>query len=259
MLQEERFLRIRSLLATFSRLNVERVVQDLDVSRETVRRDLLALEGLGELRRVHGGAVATAPSPEPPLAVRLIARQKEKRAIARAALGLLRPGQTVFLDTGSTTSILAEQIARLSGMTVITNSPAIALKLAAADEGRVSGNAVRLLGGAIDVKTQATHGEGTLEDIRRFRADVALLSPVGMHPKHGAMSFEHHEAAVARAMAEQAQQVVILADHSKLGQTSRVSYARCADIDIVVTDARARDGVALAGLRKACPRVLVAA
>eukprot|EP01032_Pedospumella_encystans_P035354 gene35354-39994_t len=57
MLQEERFLRIRSLLATFSRLSVERIMQDLAVSRETVRRDLLELEGLGELRRVHGGAV----------------------------------------------------------------------------------------------------------------------------------------------------------------------------------------------------------
>lgn len=258
MLQEERFLRIRSLLATFSRLSVDRVVQDLSVSRETVRRDLLELEGLGELRRVHGGAVATPPEPEPPLALRLIARQKEKRAIARAAVALLRPGQTLFLDAGSTTSILAEEIATLSGMTVITNSLAIALKLAGADEGRAARNEVRLLGGAIDVKTQATHGEGTLEDIRRFRADVALLSPAGLHPKHGAMSFEHHEAAVARAMSEQAQQVVILADHSKIGQASRVTYVRSADIDIAVTDTRAREVGALAALRKACPRVIVA-
>ena len=258
MLQEERFLRIRSLLATFSRVSVDRIVQDLEVSRETVRRDLLELEGSGELRRVHGGAVATGPEPEPPLAVRLVARQKEKRAIAKAAVGLLRPGQTLFLDAGSTTSTLAEEIATLSGMTVITNSLTIALKLAGADEARSSRNAVRLLGGQIDVKTQATHGEGTLEDIRRFRVDVALLSPVGLHARHGAMSFEHHEAAVARAMAEQAQQVVILADHSKIGLASRVTYARTADIDIVVTDAKAREVAGLAALRKACERLVIA-
>ena len=136
MLQEERFLRIRSLLATFSRVSVDRIVQDLAVSRETVRRDLLELEGSGELRRVHGGAIATGPEPEPPLSVRLVARQKEKRAIAKAAVGLLKPGQTLFLDAGSTTSTLAEEIATLSGMTVITNSLTIALKLAGADEGR---------------------------------------------------------------------------------------------------------------------------
>lgn len=258
MLQEERFLRIRSLLATFSRVSVERIVQDLEVSRETVRRDLLELEGTGDLRRVHGGAVITGPAPEPPLAVRLVARQKEKRAIAKAAVALLQPGQTVFLDSGSTTAALAEQIATLSGMTIITNSLIIALKLAGADEGRASRNVVRLLGGEIDVKTQATHGETTLEDIGRFQADVALLSPVALHPKHGAMSFEHHEAAVARAMAAQAQQLMILADHSKIGPASRVTYARNADIDIVVTDAGARDAAALPALRKGCARVVIA-
>jgi DeoR/GlpR family transcriptional regulator of sugar metabolism len=258
MLQEERFLRIRSLLATFSRVSVDRIVQDLDVSRETVRRDLLELEGEGLLRRVHGGAVATGPEPEPPLATRLVVRQKEKRAIAKAAVALLLPGQTVFLDAGSTTSILAEEIAALSGMTVITNSLTIALKLAGADEGRAARNETILLGGRIDVKTQATHGDTTVEEIRRFRADVALLSPVGLHTKHGAMSFEHHEAAIARAMAEQAQQVVILADHAKIGQASRVTYARTADIHAVVTDAKVREMPGLPALRKACERVIIA-
>ncbi|QNK66465.1 DeoR/GlpR family DNA-binding transcription regulator [Variovorax sp. PAMC26660] len=258
MLQEERFLRIRSLLATFSRLSVDRIVQDLAVSRETVRRDLLELEGLGELRRVHGGAIATSAEPEPPLAVRLVARQREKRAIAKAAIALLQPGQTVFLDAGSTTSILAEEIATLSGMTVITNSLSIALKLAGASEGRLTGNRTILLGGEIDVKTQATLGDITVEKIRRYRADVALLSPVGLHAKYGAMSFEHPEAAVARAMAEQAQQVVIVADHAKIGQASRVTYMRTADIDVVVTDAKSRELPGLPALRKACSKLIIA-
>jgi DeoR family fructose operon transcriptional repressor len=258
MLQDERFLRIRSLLATFSRLSVERIVQDLAVSRETVRRDLLELEGLGELRRVHGGAIATSAEPEPPLAVRLVARQREKRAIAKVAVTLLRPGQTVFMDAGSTMSICAEEIATLSGMTVITNSLNIALKLAGAGEGRLTGNRTILLGGEIDVKAQATCGDTTVEAIRRYRADVALLSPVGLHAKHGAMSFEHHEATVARAMAEQAQQLILLADHAKIGQASRVSYARAADIGVVVTDAKARDLPGMAALRKACERVVLA-
>ncbi|MGJ7525008.1 DeoR/GlpR family DNA-binding transcription regulator [Variovorax sp. GB1P17] len=258
MLQEERFLRIRSLLATFSRLSVDRIVQDLAVSRETVRRDLLELEGLGELRRVHGGAIATSAEPEPPLAVRLVARQREKRAIAKAAIALLQPGQTVFLDAGSTTSILAEEIATLSGMTVITNSLSIALKLAGASEGRLTGNRTILLGGEIDVKTQATLGDITVEKIRRYRADVALLSPVGLHAKYGAMSFEHPEAAVARAMAEQAQQVVIVADHAKIGQASRVTYRRTAEIDVVVTDAKSRELPGLPALRKACNKLIIA-
>ncbi|MEF7616083.1 DeoR/GlpR family DNA-binding transcription regulator [Aquincola sp. MAHUQ-54] len=258
MLQEERFLRIRSLLATFARVSVDRIVQDLEVSRETVRRDLVQLEDLGELRRVHGGAVAMGAEPEPPLAVRLAARQKEKRAIAKAAVALLQPGQTVFLDTGSTNAIFAEELATLCGMVVVTNSLNIALKLANAGEGRDSRNQTLLLGGEIDAKTQATYGEAAIEEIHRFRADVALLSPVGLHAKHGAMSFEHHEAAIARAMAAQAQQVVILADHSKIGQASRVTYAKPADIDVIVTDAGAGPLPALAALRKACQQVILA-
>jgi DeoR family fructose operon transcriptional repressor len=257
MLQEERFLRIRSLLTTFSRISVERIVQALDVSRETVRRDLVELESLGELRRVHGGAVSIGPEPEPPLSARLVARVKEKRAIAKAALALLRPGQTVFLDAGSTVSIFADELATLSGMTVLTNSLNIALRLAGSDEKRAARNNIRLLGGQIDISTQATYGDTTVDEIRRYRVDVALLSPVGLHPKHGAMSFEHHEAAVARAMAEQAQQVVILADHAKIGQASRVSYLRSADIDTVITDAKARELPGLALLRKACKRVVL--
>jgi DeoR/GlpR family transcriptional regulator of sugar metabolism len=154
--------------------------------------------------------------------------------------------------------MLAEEIATLSGMTVITNALNIALKLAGADEGRSTRNETLLLGGRIDVKAQSTRGDSTVEEIRRFRADVALLSPVSLHPKHGAMSFEHHEAAVARAMAEQAQQVVIMADHSKIGQTSRVTYMRSSDINVVVTDAKARELPGLAALRKVCGRVIVA-
>eukprot|EP01041_Mallomonas_annulata_P015067 gene15066-biopygen7925 len=77
MLQEERFLRIRTLLSTLSRVSTERIAQDLDVSRETVRRDTLALESQGILRRVHGGVVAQGPEPEPPLAVRQAVRERE--------------------------------------------------------------------------------------------------------------------------------------------------------------------------------------
>jgi len=258
MLQEERLLLIRNLLATFSRVSVDRIVHELDVSRETVRRDLVQLEDLGELRRVHGGAVAVGAAPEPPLAVRLAARQKEKRAIAKAAMALMQPGQTVFLDSGSTNAIFAEELATLCGMIVITNSLTIALKLSHAGEGRDTRNQTLLLGGEIDAKTQATFGPQAIAEIHRFRADLALLSPVGLHPKHGAMSFEHHEAAIARAMVEQAEHVVILADHSKIGQSSRVSYAAPDKIDTLVTDAKASALPALAALRKSCQRVIVA-
>ncbi|RMX04770.1 DeoR/GlpR transcriptional regulator [Corticibacter populi] len=241
MIQEARLHRIRALLSTFNQVSTERIAQDLGVSRETVRRDILELEGQGALRRVHGGVVATEPQPELPLAVRQSVHAREKRAIARAAVQLVQPGQTLFLDTGSTTMLLAEELSTMSGLTIITNGLHVAQKLAAADTQRQSGNEVILLGGMVQPSLAATYGDHTVAEIHRYCADVALLSPVGLSSVNGATSFEHREAAVARAMGERARRLIILADSSKLGQSSRVVYAEPQAIDVIVTDAGARD------------------
>ncbi|MFT4191154.1 MAG: DeoR/GlpR family DNA-binding transcription regulator [Comamonas sp.] len=258
MLQEARLHRIRALLSTFSQVSSERIAQDLGVSRETVRRDVLELEGQGVLRRVHGGVVAVSAEPELPLVVRQAVRAKEKRAIARAAVRLVQPGQTLFIDAGSTTTQLAEELSSMSGLTVITNGLNVALKLAAADTQRETGNSVLLLGGSVSPALAATYGDITVAEIHRYRADVALLSPVGLSGQHGATSFEHHEATIARAMAQRAAKRIILADHSKIGQSSRVVYAGPGDIDVVVTDAAARALPALEELQQTRCEVLLA-
>ena len=186
------------------------------------------------------------------------ANQKEKRAIAKAVLKLIKPGQTVFLDSGSTTTILAEELASMNGLTVITNGLKVALKLGAADDARNPRNNIILLGGHIDAALQSTFGDTTVNEISRFRADLALLSPVGVSRQQGATSFEHHEAAIARAMAEQSQCVMILADHSKIGYSSRISYVKTANIDTIITDSMARDLPGLAALQRAGVNVTLA-
>lgn len=251
MLQEERHQRIRALLAAAHRVSTDRIAGDLGVSRETVRRDIMELEARGELRRVHGGVVAVGPEPEPPIAVRSQVRQKEKRAIAKAAARLVAPGQTLFLDFGSTVSALAEELASLPGLTVITNSFDVAQIVANQNRSRAV-----LLGGRVDEGIPATFGEGTIAEIHRYRADMALLSPVALHPRYGATSFDPREAEVARAMVGNAGRAVILADHSKIGQTSRVSFCPVGGIDTLVTDGRSRELPELAALAAAVPDVL---
>lgn len=258
MLQEERFTRIRNLLDTFTRVSTERVARDLNVSRETARRDLLNLETLGALRRVHGGAVAIGPEPEAPLSVRLRSNPAEKRRIAKAAVELLKPGQTLFLDAGTTTASLAEELSTLSGLTVVTNSVSIALKLAATNAARTSGHDIILLGGWVGAETQAVYGDITVGEIHRYNADVAMLSPVGIDARYGATSFERHECEVARAMCTQSQRTVILADHSKIGQRSRISYIAAGAIDTLVTDSRASGQPGLNALKRAGCKLVIA-
>jgi DeoR family fructose operon transcriptional repressor len=259
MLQEERVIRIKALLDSFVRMSTDQLAQELDVSRETVRRDILQLEAQGTLRRVHGGVVATALQLEPPFVERQRIRAREKRAIAHAVLPLLTSGQTLLLDAGSTTGILADAIATVAGLTVITNSISIALKLTAAKPSRPRpGSEIILLGGQPHGEVQATYGVATVNDIARYHADVAILSPVGLSAAHGATSYEHHEVAVAQAMMRQAKRLVIIADHSKIGVTSRVTYAPATQIDTIVTNRNAANDRELRLLRKAGAQVVLA-
>jgi len=239
MLREERFHRICGLIGTLQWVSTDRIASELGVSRETVRRDVLDLEARGLLRRAHGGVLAPGAESEPPLDVRMQVRQREKQLIAKAALRLINPGQTLFIDAGSTVSILAEELATLSGLTVITNSVDVAVKIVRNGVHRL--NEVRLLGGRFGEDVPATFGGTTITEIHRYRADIALLSPVGISAAKGATSFDLAEAEVARAMAHCAARVVILADQSKLGAVSRAVICPIDQIDVLVTDPKARE------------------
>jgi DeoR/GlpR family transcriptional regulator of sugar metabolism len=256
MWQEDRHQRIRALLSTLQRVSTERIMVELGVSRETVRRDLLDLEALGELRRVHGGAIK--PGAEAPIAERAQTRVKSKTAIAKAAVGLIASGQTLFIDAGTTTAALAEQLAKLANLTIVTNSIDVALKLRGGGEQAEAANEVILLGGTLSNRAMATAGATTVLDIQRYRADVALLSPVGIDHRHGATNYDRAETEVARAMVANAERVAILADYSKIGQRSRISYCQVEQIDVLVTNRKATEAAGFAALKKKLRKIVLA-
>ncbi|SCK18504.1 DeoR/GlpR family DNA-binding transcription regulator [Vogesella sp. LIG4] len=256
MWQEERYQRIRSLLHSLQRVSTERIVAELGVSRETVRRDLVAMEQLGQLKRTHGGAIRIED--EAPIAERAQQNVQAKRLIARAALAELAHGQTVFVDAGTTTAILAEELARFGGLTVITNSFDVALTLRDAASSEVPCNQVVVLGGSLGERAPSTLGAGTVAEIGRYRADVALISPVGVEAARGASNYDHQEAAVARAMVDNASRVVMLADSSKLGVGSRVVFCAPERIDTLITERSAGSVPALAELAAKVGRIVQA-
>jgi DeoR/GlpR family transcriptional regulator of sugar metabolism len=244
MWHEERHTRIRDLLSTSGQVSVERIVTELGVSRETIRRDLVELAARGEIRRVHGGAVLT--SDEPPIAVRHATRVREKRAIARKVASLVESGQTIFMDAGSTMNLVAEALATRTGLTIVTNAVDVAARFASRP-----GNDVHLLGGRFDAQIGCTNGSGTIAEIGRYQPHMVILSPVGIDAKAGASSFEMEEAEIARAMCANARRIVIAADHSKIGVRSRVAWCPADRIDLLVTDRRAEKSRGIAALGKA--------
>lgn len=238
MWQQERYQRIRALLASQQRLSTEQLVSALQVSRETVRRDVAALEAMGELRRIHGGVIARSGE-EAPIAERAQQQVRYKQDIARAACSRLRQGQTLFIDAGTTTALLAHELATLSGLTIITNAFDVALALRRPAQG--SGHQLIMLGGELGERAPATVGGSTVAEIGRYHADIALLSPVGVSTAMGASNYDPREAEVARAMCAQADQVYMLADFSKLGVNSRISTCAASDIDLLISNRKAAD------------------
>lgn len=241
----ERHRLILDLLQTHQCLTTERLADALRVSKETVRRDLIELERLGQLARVHGGAVPSAMPTEPAYRERTGLQQAQKREIARLAAALVQPGQACFLDAGSTTLALAEALVQRDGVTVITNSLDAARVLS-----RNAALEVRLLGGRLETDVPATYGEQTVAEIGRLAVDWAMVAPVGVDAVNGAMDCLWSEAVVARAMLARSRQRVLLADSSKLGQASRIQICPLADVEVLVTDGQADAGV-LTGLKAA--------
>ncbi|MBD3677868.1 MAG: DeoR/GlpR transcriptional regulator [Rhodobacteraceae bacterium] len=229
MWAKERHQRILSMLAANQQVSANDLAEMLGVSRETVRRDLLDLEEIGKVARVHGGAVLPEARSEDPFRQRMTTQIRAKSEIAKKAVGMIQPGQTIMVDAGSTTAVFARELVKVPGVSVITNSLDIATTLQAAEM------EVVLLGGRMAADVPATVGELTLSEIRRFEVELCFSAPVAVHPEKGAFFYDLQEAEVSLAMASQAVRSVVLADHTKLGATSRVRSWDVAGINTLVT------------------------
>ena len=260
MWQEERQQKIRALLAAHGQISVDRIVEDFGVGRETIRRDLMQMELSGELRRVRGGAVPVARE-DTTFDVRVTVRLQEKRAIAAAALKLITSGQTIFMDAGSTSQTMAEALAGPTGLTdltIVTNAFDVGARLAERPGELSRGTKVIMLAGDLKVDPMETFGAATVNDIHRYRADLAILTPWGLDAASGAMNHFLHGAEIARAMVEAAQKTIILADHSKIGVISRAVFCPVSKMGNLIVDAKARLKPGFDALAKAVPGLIVA-
>lgn len=214
---------------------VEEFAVRLGVSRETIRRDLAHLDAMGKLKKFHGGARVVARATvsidiEGPFAQRMAQNAEAKRRIARAACRLLAPEDSLFIDTGSTTVIMAEALAELQSLVIITNSPRIAATVATNGSHKVF-----LIGGAYEADAGESVGPLALEQIAKFRARHVILT-IGAIDAISIMDFDLQEAEVAKAMIERADRITVLADHSKLDRRGVFEVAPLSAIDTVVTD-----------------------
>ncbi|GBQ67899.1 MocR family transcriptional regulator [Ameyamaea chiangmaiensis NBRC 103196] len=219
-------------------LTVEDVAEQLHVSRETIRRDFASLDAQGLLRRVHGGAKPTVnATSEEPFHAREELNIGCKNAIARAAAALIQRGETLMIDTGSTTQAFARALADDLELTVITNSLRIADILSHSTARRD----IYVLGGEFRPDTQQTLGTFCLDQLDRFRADHTIIGVGAISRTGDLMDYDPQEAQLARAMIARARKTTVLADHSKFDSYALTGLCRFDDINRIVTDAPATD------------------
>lgn len=187
-----------------------RVVQTSEV---TVRRDVRALESEGLLDRRHGGAVLPGGfTRETGFPQKSHTATAEKTAIADVAAGLVEEGEAIVVGAGTTTQELARRLARIPGLTVVTNSLLVAQALAHAN--RVE---VVMTGGTLRGTNYALVGSGAEQSLQGLRVSRAFLSGSGLTAERGLSTSNMLSASVDRALVQAAAEVVVLADHSKLG------------------------------------------
>lgn len=214
MLTSQRKKLILTRLARDGQIVAKALSEELGTSEDTIRRDLRELAAEGKLQRVHGGALPASAAIET-LTVRRAVSSADKANLARAGAALIRSGQVVILDGGTTTTELAHCLPLDLHATVVTHSPGIAVELA--EHPHVD---VILLGGKLFKHSMVTVGTATVEAAGRLHADLYFMGVTGAHPKAGLTTGDYEEACVKRALHACAAETFVMASSEKLGAAS---------------------------------------
>ncbi len=223
---------------------------ELSLSEDTIRRDLRALAAQGLLQRVHGGALPVSPALAD-FATRGTLQNSGKLAIAQAAASMVRSGQVIFIDGGTTCQKLAELLPPDLKATVVTHSPTIAVALVSHAHVQVV-----LVGGQLFKHSVVAVGAAALDAIRLVHADVYFMGASGIHVEHGLCTGNMEEAHIKRALMAQAAQTWVLASAEKLNSASPYLIAPCAAATGIIverttpaTDVAAFEAIGLAVVR----------
>ena len=233
---EERRRRIRGLMEQRAHVTVTELARQFAVSAVTIRGDLAALDEIGALVRIHGGALPRGDGDELPIDIKQSLHRAEKIRIATAAVELVRDGETVILDSGTTAAEIAKQVRglKLHSLNVITNALNVAVLLA----GATFVNLV-IPGGVLRRRSWSLSGPPAEHAIRDLQADVLFLGVDSLDPEVGLMTPHVLEAQLNAQMIRIARKVVAVTDSSKLLRRNLSVIAPIELVDLLITDRNA--------------------
>lgn len=224
----DRHRHIVDRLDAVGRVEVGTLASSLDVAPETIRRDLRLLEQQGLLQRVHGGAVRRTGRPLSPFDGTTPEHPPEQLRLAELVIDCLPAEATLFIEASPLTWALAESLSskpQAADLTIVTNSLDVAVVMS-----RVEDLHIYNVGGGVDQETRAQQGAWALDEISRFRVELALLAPTGVTVDGGVFAATPMAAAIMAAGIHSADQVWLLLEADRLG---RPGFVQAAPIDVV--------------------------
>lgn len=231
-LANERLQQIEHLIKERQHIRVAELSETLGVSEPTIRRDLQKLETMGRVRREHGGAMALEESaPELPILLRGVECAEEKRRIGQAAARQIKDGETIFLGSGTTTLEVARNLDDKKNLTVITNALTIATQLA--NNPHIN---VIITGGVLRHSELSMIGHIVEQTLKELHADKAIISMRALNMSEGLTNDNVLETMTDRLIIQFAQEVILVADHTKFGRVATGVVAPITAVHKIVTD-----------------------
>jgi DeoR/GlpR family transcriptional regulator of sugar metabolism len=215
MLTSQRKQYILDVLRRDGQVIAKQISQELNLSEDTIRRDLRELAQEGLLQRVHGGALPVSPAIAD-FAAREQLSMTDKQQIGRAAAQMLKDGQVAFVDGGTTATQLVRQLPRSLRATIVTHSASIAVELVPHPNVEVI-----LIGGRLFKHSIVSVGAAALEAIQHVRADLYFMGVTGIHAEYGLSTGDLEEAYIKQALCRQAAETYVLASEEKIGAASQ--------------------------------------
>ncbi len=233
--RKKRISQITHLVQQNREISVKEISRMMQVSEMTIRRDLDELERQGTVSRTHGGAVLSDPNTRvinPYILGEQVTRNtREKNLIGIRAASLVRPHETIFLDSGTTTPFVAKNLNSDLPLTVLCYTFTNALEFYP----RNNTNLI-LLGGLFHRDSNIFHSVDNYGLIRNTRADKAFISTGGLDPEMGLTTFFDYEAAIKREMIRSARHIILVTDSTKFGNISVTHFAELSEVDTIITD-----------------------
>jgi DeoR/GlpR family transcriptional regulator of sugar metabolism len=237
MLKADRQALILQKVEREGRVVVQELTQELNVTEDTIRKDLQSMSKLGLLKRIHGGAHSLINDMKD-FNTRVELNSQMKDDLAKRACTFIEHSNVIFIDGGSTNLKVAENIPEHFDGRIITNSPAIALSLC-----RLSQASVTLLGGDLDKKNQILFGASTLRAIQQIHLDLTILGVSTMDSKVGITVPSYEESIIKNQLIEQSAMVMAIATKEKLEKISTFFVAEVSSLDYLITESTVENRV----------------